>query len=92
MSHLPPSPEHRARWKRARHRKYLIVALKHLVNLATMLAFAGCIGVIYRTTTVYAARQGYTRADMGRLGVALFLSGCVAGGCVCYYIMAGRKR
>jgi hypothetical protein len=38
------------------------------------------VGVIYRMASVYAARQGYTRADVGRVGVALFLAGGLVGG------------
>jgi hypothetical protein len=92
MPDIPPSPEHRARWRRARHIKTRILVIKHLVNLATMVAVALTIGVIYRMVSVYAARQGYTRADMGRVGVALFLAGGLVGGGVVYVAMAGRRR
>jgi len=91
MPALPPSPEHRARWKRARHFKARVLVLKHLLNLVAMLAVLAFILLVYRALTIYAAQRGYARMG-ARLGFALFLAGGLAGACVCYYWMADRRR
>lgn len=91
MPTLPPSPEHRARWRRARHRKYLVVVLRNLANLASMLAVLAFIALVYRALTVYGARQGYAHVG-ARLGIALFLGGGVVGALVCYSWLVGRRQ
>jgi hypothetical protein len=84
-------PVHRARWKRARHRKYRVVVLRNLVNLVSMLAVLAFIALMYRALTIYAAQRGYTHVD-ARLGIALFLAGGLVGALVCYSWLAGRRR
>lgn len=91
MAALPPSPDHRARWKRARHWKTRVFVLKHIVNLVSLLAVLAFLLLVYRALTIYAAQRGYAHVD-ARLGIALFLVGGLAGACVCYYWMADRRR
>lgn len=90
---MPPSPEHRARWRRVRHWKARMVPLGRLGTIATMLAVAAFIALCYHAFTVYSARQGYggVRADVARVGLALFLGGVLVGWVLCA-LWAGRRR
>ncbi len=93
MTAMPPSPLHRTRWKRARHWKARVIALKHLVTLATMLAVIAFVALCYHALTIYSARQGYggLRSDVARVGLALFLGGVLVGWFLCA-AWAGRRR
>jgi hypothetical protein len=88
---LPPSPLHRARWKRARRWRLRILILKHLVNLVTMLAVIACIAFVYHALTIYGAREGYAPHSV-RLEIAVFLAGGLVGALVVYYWLAGKRR
>lgn len=79
MSHLPPSPEHRARWQRARHWKARVLVLKHFAILATMLVVIAFLGVCYHALTIYGRGSGYRHGDIARVGIALFFGGGLVG-------------
>lgn len=90
---MPPSPLHRARWKHARHWKARVVVLKHIANLATVLAAIAFGALCYHAPTIYSARQGYggLRSDVARVGLALFLGGLLVGWFLST-VWAGRRR
>lgn len=93
MSSVPPSPEHRARWRRARHFKTRMLLLERLAAILVMLAVIGFIALCYRAMSIYAARNGYRQdADVARVGLALFLAGGLVGGVVVYVVMAGKRK
>ena len=91
---VPPSPEHRARWRRARHWKARVILLQHLITLVALMAVIAFIALCYEALTVYGARQGYgtLHEDVARVGIAIFLGGGLVSGVVVYAVIAGKRR
>jgi len=91
---VPPSPEHRARWRRAQHWKARVIFLQHLITLVALLAVIAFIALCYEALIVYGARQGYgtLHGNVARVGIVLFLGGGLVGGVLVYMMMATRRR